>query len=63
MRTDIGFASGPLLTRLGLGYAETYLLCAVLAILPTAFLPLLDPASVVRRKLQAVAEPVVAPAA
>ena len=49
---NIGFAGGPLLTRLGLDYTDTYLLCAALAIVPVVFLPLLNPASVDRRKLQ-----------
>jgi PAT family beta-lactamase induction signal transducer AmpG len=47
---NLGNATGPLLTRLGLGYAETYLLCAGLAVLPLFVLPLLDPESVLRRK-------------
>ena len=47
---NAGNAFGPVLTRLGLGYAESYLLCAALAVLPLAVLPLLDPESVVRRR-------------
>ena len=59
---NIGFAGGPLLTRLGLDYADTYLLCAALAIVPAVFLPLLNPAGVVRRKQQPRPEAAVAPA-
>ena len=50
MILNIGYACGPMLTRLGLDYTQTYLLCAGLAIMPLAVLPLLDPESVVRRK-------------
>ncbi len=48
---NIGNASGPMLTRLGLGFAESYLLCAGLAMLPLTVLPFLDPEGVVRIKL------------
>ena len=48
---NIGSATGPMLTRLGLGYASTFLLCAGLAVLPLLVLPLLDPAQVTRLKL------------
>jgi PAT family beta-lactamase induction signal transducer AmpG len=53
---NIGNATGPMLTRLGLDYMDTYLLCAGLAVLPLAFLPLLNPAPVLQRKLQELAK-------
>ncbi len=60
---NMGNACGPLLTRLGLDYSQTYLLCAGLAMVPLALLPLLDPESVVRRKSEtAPAGATVAPA-
>jgi len=47
---NIGNAIGPLLTRFGLDYRQSFLLCAGLAIMPLALLPLLDPDRVVRRR-------------
>jgi PAT family beta-lactamase induction signal transducer AmpG len=49
---NAGNALGPMLTRLGLDHPAAYLLCASVAVLPLGLLPLLDPASVERRKAQ-----------
>lgn len=49
---NFGSAIGPYFTRLGWGDAASYVLCGVLALLPVAVLPLLQPESIARRKAE-----------
>jgi PAT family beta-lactamase induction signal transducer AmpG len=48
---NMGHAIGPTLTKLGLEYVPTYVLCAMLSALPLAVLPFIDTAVVLQRKL------------
>ena len=48
--SNLGLATGPFLTRLGLTAAGSYFLCGALALVPLAILPLMQPDTVVARR-------------